>query len=100
VAGKSSEVIESVKELLNGELADFLFIDGDHSLQGVSYDWKAYKELVRPGGLVAFHDINAADVFFESWEHGGVPRFWRELETEKQEITVGADWGGIGVVRV
>lgn len=93
-------VQETVFAELGGESADLLFIDGDHSLAGVTADYEDYKRFVRPGGLIAFHDINAADHWFEPWEHGGVPRFWRELVNDsKQEFTVHADIGGIGVVR-
>ena len=35
---------------------DLLFIDGDHTYQGVLCDWLLYHSLVRTGGLVAFHD--------------------------------------------
>jgi cephalosporin hydroxylase len=46
-----------VANALNGEKVDFLFIDGDHTEQGVTADYLGYKEFVRPGGLIAFHDI-------------------------------------------
>jgi predicted O-methyltransferase YrrM len=36
---------------------DFLFIDGDHSYQGVKQDYEMYSKLVSDGGLIAFHDI-------------------------------------------
>lgn len=36
---------------------DFLFIDGDHTEAGVESDFNNYKELVRQGGIIAFHDI-------------------------------------------
>ena len=42
---------------LNGAKADFLFIDGDHTEPGVTADYTDYKEFVRPGGLIGFHDI-------------------------------------------
>jgi predicted O-methyltransferase YrrM len=35
---------------------DFLFIDGDHSEQGVTRDWNEWSQFVIPGGIVAFHD--------------------------------------------
>ena len=35
---------------------DFLFIDGDHSWDGISGDWQAWSEKVMPGGIVALHD--------------------------------------------
>jgi predicted O-methyltransferase YrrM len=36
---------------------DFLFIDGDHTYEGVKQDFEMYTPLVRKGGLVAMHDI-------------------------------------------
>ncbi len=42
---------------LNGSKVDFLFIDGDHTEPGVTADYRDYKEFVRPGGLIGFHDI-------------------------------------------
>ena len=32
-------------------------IDGDHAYAGVKGDFDCYADLVRPGGLIAFHDI-------------------------------------------
>lgn len=36
---------------------DFLFIDGDHSERGAEKDYLIYGSMVRPGGVIAFHDI-------------------------------------------
>ena len=33
-----------------------IFIDGDHSYEGLSGDWFAWKPLIAPGGLVCLHD--------------------------------------------
>ena len=46
-----------VAKELDGQKVDFLFIDGDHTERGVTADYHDYKEFVRPGGLIAFHDI-------------------------------------------
>jgi predicted O-methyltransferase YrrM len=35
---------------------DFLFIDGDHSYEGLRGDWEAWSPLIAPGGCVALHD--------------------------------------------
>jgi predicted O-methyltransferase YrrM len=35
---------------------DFLFIDGDHSYEGLRGDWEAWSPLIVPGGCVALHD--------------------------------------------
>ena len=86
-----------VRRFLAGPV-DLLLIDGDHSYEGVSRDWELYRPLVRPGGLVAIHDVVPAAA--------GVSRFWTELKASGEgdfgEIV--GRWeqvgGGIGVVRV
>jgi hypothetical protein len=35
---------------------DFLFVDGDHSEDGVRQDWDEWHRFVIPGGVVALHD--------------------------------------------
>lgn len=54
---------------------DFLFIDGDHSYAGVKLDYENFKQFVKPGGLIGFHDIIRRDdkPEIEVW------RFWDEL---------------------
>lgn len=42
---------------LDGSAVDFLWIDGDHSYEGVRRDFELYAPLVRPGGMIALHDI-------------------------------------------
>jgi cephalosporin hydroxylase len=51
------ETVEQVRDLLGGRPVDFLHVDGDHREAGALADWRMYGPLVRPGGLVAFHDI-------------------------------------------
>ena len=38
------------------EPIDFLFIDGDHSFEGLRGDWEAWSSLVLAAGVVALHD--------------------------------------------
>lgn len=86
-----------VADILAGEKLDFLFIDGDHSKEGVMLDWEDYKSFVRPGGLIAFHDIKDTD--YHRKRSCYVADFWKDLKCEKQEILAGVDhWGGIGLV--
>jgi predicted O-methyltransferase YrrM len=40
----------------NGPPLDFVFIDGDHSYEGLRGDWEAWSPLVGPHGLIALHD--------------------------------------------
>jgi predicted O-methyltransferase YrrM len=37
---------------------DFLFIDGDHSIEGCDFDYTNYAPKVKKGGYLAFHDFN------------------------------------------
>jgi predicted O-methyltransferase YrrM len=82
---------------------DFLFIDGDHSYTGVKQDFLNYSPLVRPGGLVAFHDIVEDNethygVVTGGWS-GGVPRFWQEIKKKYQhtEFVKHYQQGGLGL---
>ena len=78
-----------------GGTADFILIDGDHSYAGARRDFELYRELVAPGGMIAFHDIvpgKARDV-------GGVPTLWRELREQYRHREFVRDWnqGGFGI---
>lgn len=89
---------EEVKEELAGDEIDFLFIDGDHTYEGVKQDFEMYKPLVAENGIIAFHDI----VDHPNEPECNVDRFWSEIK-EKYEVReiIGSDdqdWGGIGVV--
>jgi cephalosporin hydroxylase len=88
------------------EAVDFLFLDGDHSYEGIKRDFEIYAPLVRPGGLIVFHDIvedneTRYGVVTGGWS-GGVPRFWSELKTRYPHREFVRDWAqdacGIGVV--
>jgi predicted O-methyltransferase YrrM len=79
----SEETAGRLATLLEGRPLDFLFIDGDHSSEGVRQDFELYAPFVRAGGLIGFHDIVPHD------EAGfGVAEFWEELRTryETREI--------------
>ena len=38
---------------------DLVFIDGDHSHEGCMGDWLQWKNHIKPGGIVAFHDYKS-----------------------------------------
>ena len=93
------ETLDKVKEILGGELLDFLFIDGDHSFAGVLKDWEMYSPLVAPGGIVAFHDIKNCEYHIRAGCF--VHDFWPLVRGNKIELLSNEHiWGGIGVVFV
>jgi predicted O-methyltransferase YrrM len=56
---------------------DFVFIDGDHSYQGLREDWEAWSGLVGPGGVIALHDSRSTPE--RNIEDAGSVRFTREV---------------------
>lgn len=97
----SEKTRAAVERFFGGHRIDVLFIDGDHSYDGVGRDYELYAPLVRPGGLIAFHDI----VDGPESAVGGVPDFWRSVRSSldaPHELV--EDWSqggyGIGVGRV
>jgi len=91
-----SEVFfDSVKTALGGAEVDFLFIDGDHSEKGVELDFHMYRRLVRPGGLIAFHDI----LENQPVESNQVFEFWKNIKDTYQffELVDAEDQCGYGI---
>lgn len=98
----ASETYEKVAKIFSGQSIDYAFIDGDHTYEGVKADFNQYGPLVRPGGIIAFHDIlprpDLPDI--------QVDKFWKEIR-ERYETTEfigtkesGRKVIGIGLLRV
>jgi predicted O-methyltransferase YrrM len=87
---------DAVRASFGADQLDFLFIDGDHSASSVRHDYELYAPLVRPGGLIAFHDIvDGPDELV-----GGVPAFWREVRgqlDDPRELVESWEQGGFGI---
>jgi len=92
--------LREVERILGGLKVDFLFIDGDHSYEGVKQDFQMYGKLVKPGGIVAFHDIcpHPPETCCE------VNKFWLEIQDDYHHREIVEDWNqgwaGIGVIYI
>jgi hypothetical protein len=42
---------------------DLVFVDGDHSYEGVGHDYEHWKKTVKMGGYLAFHNAACGRVF-------------------------------------
>lgn len=73
---QSIEMREKVQEFC--PKYDLIFIDGDHSYDGVRKDFELYKGLLSDRGYVVFHDIDPDHVFADNYG-GQVYKFWEEL---------------------
>ena len=92
-------MLKEVEKILNGRKVDFLFIDGDHTYEGVKKDFEMYASLVKQG-IIAFHDIAPGPK-----EYGGdVPDFWKEIKGNFPYKEIVQDWNqggyGIGIIYV
>jgi predicted O-methyltransferase YrrM len=93
------ETRERLESILDGRRIDLLFIDGDHSCEGVKRDFEMYRELVIPGGIIAFHDIVPCtrDTRCE------VDRFWNDIKHQYDHQEIVNNWNqgyaGIGAIR-
>lgn len=88
-------------QILDGRKIDFLFIDGDHTLEGVTKDWEMYGELA---DIVGFHDIIKHTHPDLQWSR--VDELWETIDLPKEVIfDEGAHegdnvhhWGAIGLI--
>jgi predicted O-methyltransferase YrrM len=97
-AGTLNQVIA----VLDDRPVDLLFVDGDHTYEGVRCDFELYAPLVRPGGLFVVHDILRHDEDPDCqvdafWEEVSAGRTCREF-VDAAERGPRGQWGGIGVI--
>ena len=92
-------LFDRLVKLLDGASIDFLFLDGDHSYDGIKMDFEMYGSLMRPGGLVAFHDIKPS--LPDNWRQVGP--FWESIKEKyyyTEFLSNEASWGGIGLIKI
>jgi predicted O-methyltransferase YrrM len=73
---KDNIIFNKVQSICNQ--FDFIFIDGDHTYNGVKTDFNLYKQLLSPRGIIAFHDVDPNHVC-PGDNNNNVIRFWHEL---------------------
>jgi predicted O-methyltransferase YrrM len=86
--------LDKVKELLNGKQLDMLFIDGDHTYDGIKKDFETYESFVKKEGVIVFHDIND-----QADPRCNVKNFWNELRgnNDSMEIIINPEQLGAGI---
>lgn len=90
--------LDTVERILEGQKLDFLFIDGDHTYDGVKMDFEMYGKLVKKDSIIAFHDIVPGPPEYV----GSVPRFWNEIKHNFSYMELVKNWKqsgwGIGIL--
>ncbi len=92
-------ILSALQGFMMGRQADVLFLDGDHTYQGVRMDFEMYSGAVRPGGMIVLQDIRD-----HHREDVGVHKLWAELSEKnpppRMEQCIAdddQDWAGIGI---
>ncbi|HMD22392.1 MAG TPA: class I SAM-dependent methyltransferase [Alloacidobacterium sp.] len=91
--------LNRTKRLLHGRPVDLLFIDAGHTYDDVRSDFSMYSPLVRPNGLIVFHDIAIHPKETDCEVH----RFWSEVKQQYDSGEFIEDpnqgWAGVGYLR-
>jgi predicted O-methyltransferase YrrM len=90
----TSICVEKLVRILKEKKIDFLFIDGDHSYDGVKQDFSDYSKFVKKGGIIAFHDISVTEL---PENICGVFKFWNEIKMEYKYKEIIGEKDGIGI---
>ena len=88
-----AESVDAAKQIADGSL-DFVFIDADHTYEGVRQDLDSWYPKVRPGGLISGHDMDNPLQEFKN-PNWGVRRAVEEfmaLNCPNAEMELGAEY--------
>lgn len=104
---KLLEFVQIVRKTSRDALADWskpidlIFIDGDHSYEGVRADWEGFKPFVTPFGLVVFHDTIWNLKPDARWHRSdmGVPRFIEDLRRNGYQVLTIDRGCGVSIVQ-
>jgi predicted O-methyltransferase YrrM len=87
---------EAAAGLRNSGPFDFVFIDGDHSYEGIQADWEGWRGMLAPGGVIALHDSRSTPE--RPIEDAGSVRFTSEVILHDPGFTVAAEVDSLTVV--
>ncbi len=92
----SHQALPQLKRIFEQDgLPPFMFIDGDHSYEGVRQDILNYYPLLAPGGMMLFHDylpaLNEENQEAILFHHGGKEPGIRQACEELMENTYGCE---------
>jgi len=93
------EDFEKYKMKLRAEKYDYIYIDGDHSYEGVKSNFDLLWDYLADGGYMAFHDIMVDKE--TQWGKCGASKFWKYINEEAgidEKITLPFECG-LGIIR-
>ena len=75
----------------------YIYLDGDHSCEGVKKDFELFWPKLEKGGLMVFHDV-----VVKNWgklKNFGVWKLWQELELNQKIIFRYPKESGLGIIQ-
>ena len=75
----------------------YIYIDGDHSYEGVKMDYKLFWPKLEKKGFMVFHDVIAKGYLDKGLF--GVWKFWQELENKNKIIFPFPKESGLGILQ-
>lgn len=93
---ESTHNVSAVKKVLHElemDELDCIWIDADHRKEAVKQDFEDYNHLIRPEGMILFHDVCVLDPECE------VPEWWMDTEFPGFEKFTLSFNNGLGMLR-
>jgi len=75
----------------------YIYVDGDHSYNGVKLDYSLFWPNLEKNGLIIFHDI-VADGYLDEGKFG-VKKFWKEIAKKNSLIFPFPKDSGLGIIQ-
>lgn len=76
---------------------DYIYIDGNHSYEGVAADFNLFWPLLTKGGFCLFHDICVTGAHPEG--EYGVKKLWLKLAKKYRSLSIDYQPSGLGVLQ-
>ena len=74
----------------------YIHIDGDHSYDGVKFDFQTFWPKLEKGGYLAIHDIGSPDLDGNKY---GTRRFWKEISKKYRVCFERLEDPGVGIIQ-
>jgi hypothetical protein len=76
---------------------DYIYIDGDHSYQGVKLDYTLFWPKLTKNGFMVFHDVYVK--YTKDLGYFGVWKLWKELKNRNKIIFPSPKESGLGILQ-
>jgi hypothetical protein len=76
---------------------DYIYVDGDHSSQGVNLDYRLFWPKLTKHGFMVFHDVCVK--YTKTLGHFGVWKFWKKLRNKHTITFPFPKESGLGIIQ-